>query len=331
MKIVIAGAGSIGTVVGLILAKNGNEVEFLRRGSEEGIITMFMEGVLEFEQKISVKLTSKEYTKSEVDIIFITTQTQQTMKIISFIKDNYIVNSLTTFVILQNGLDTFQPIVEHFIDANVVQGVVWWSATMINEHLVYYHRSAPTFIGHILNTDKTKMIKDLLSDNLEIQIVDDIATEVRSKLLLNVVSPVLALTKEPYPQGLENEFTRKIVHILYDEVLLIAKSKDWDTEDTKLTAFHQRLASNQTKSDTIQTKFKHVHKVSSQISAEKHGGKGSNARVLLSYFISNGAKACEIVLDYFENLQINYDPVSNSDLNIILNKINGLDIKCNLN
>ena len=166
MKIVIAGAGSIGTVVGLILAKNGNEVELIRRGKKEGEVKIQVEGVLEYEQEVTVELTSKTYEKSEVDLIFITTQTQQTEAIIAFIQNNYIVNSSTTFVILQNGLDTFQPIIKNFIESNVVQGVVWWSATVINESLVYYHRSAPTYIGHILNADKTKMIQNLLSDNL---------------------------------------------------------------------------------------------------------------------------------------------------------------------
>ncbi|MFV2016394.1 MAG: hypothetical protein ACC656_13265, partial [Candidatus Heimdallarchaeota archaeon] len=56
------------------------------------------------------------------------------------------------------------------------------------------------------------------------------------------------------------------------------------------------------------------HKVSSQISAEKYGGKGSNVQELLQRFVHSGGELCSRLLTIFLDLEPNYQAFSSDKL-----------------
>ena len=68
--------------------------------------------------------------------------------------------------------------------------------------------------------------------------------EIRTKLILNVVSPPLALTKQPYPGGLNDINIKNIVHALFDEAIEISQLIGWDLDletNSQLNNFHKML------------------------------------------------------------------------------------------
>ncbi len=323
MKIVIAGAGSIGTVIGVLLAKD-HDVELLRRSGTYGRYEISIVGVVDEKEEVEV-LNSHDLGMRNVDMIILTTQRQQSEILLNIIEKKYNTNENTIFLCMQNGMHVSKPVKSRFPDANIIQGVIWWSATLLEDNKVYYHRAAPTYIGNIQGSALTKVIS-LLKPYFELIEVDDIYSEVRTKLLLNVVSPVLALVKKPYPNGLNDLRIREIVHIAFDDVLEIAKTLGWVIDD-KLNDFHKILKSKD-KIPTEDTKL--THKVSTQISAEKHGGSRSNVGSLLSYFIMHGSNASNIILGYVSDLEPGYDAISDGKIKRLHSSLNRLTVKCSI-
>lgn len=321
MKIAIAGAGSIGTVVGVLLAQS-HDVELIRRSGKFGKYVIEIVGAEEHQQEVEV-LNSHQLGKNrKVDMIILTTQRHQSEILLNILEKAYLVNDKTIILALQNGRLVSHPIKSRFPVCRIVQGIVWWSATQLSDNQVYYHRKAPTYIGDI--TIGKEAVMEILSPFLEMVEVNDIHKEIHTKLLLNVVSPCLALIKEPYPQGLNNMKLRKITHIVFDDVVEVAKRMEWEIDD-KLRDFHELLKSNRIV-DEPDNKF--THKVSTQISAEKHGGKNSNAGALLGYFIMNGSDAANLILEYVSELPANYEPVSDDLLDELYNKMDRYVVDC---
>ncbi|MCY3412976.1 MAG: hypothetical protein INQ03_15160 [Candidatus Heimdallarchaeota archaeon] len=324
MRVLIAGAGSIGTVVGMLVQKD-HEVNLLRRSGTFGLISHTITGVKNFESKIQILDSNVELLDQIYDIIILSTQRQQSEQILKYLERQNIPEN-TIFLCLQNGMHVSDPVQKYFPNNPIVQGVVWWSATLIDSSTVYYHREAPTFLGSVKG-DGLNVAKSLLAPHFDIQISDDIFSEVRKKLLLNIVSPVLALIKQPYPQGLNNLRIRTITRIVFDDVLSIALERGWEIDD-KLVGFHKLLHSDTLSEQSPQSN--HVHKVSTQISAEKHGGRGSNAGELLGYFILQGSKSCEILLSTVMKLEPHYYALMDDEIDDLLTELNSLNISCPL-
>ena len=328
MQIIVIGAGSIGTVIGILLNEVGHDVILLRRGGNFGEYHIKMTGVHSMTSRILVKDINERYMEN-VDIFILCTQRQQSRDALQLISKNYRVTDESIFICLQNGLGVSDTVISIFPEVRIVQGVIWWSATLLNYDKVYYHRKASTFIGQTHGKDVVEEIYNLLKAVIEVVKTENIEKEVRKKLILNVVSPVLALVKKPYPEGLNSINTRKIVHILFDEALFVANKFGWDVNDQILDDFHQLLASEHPIKSGEESYP--VHKVSTQISAEKHGGMGSNGRELLLFFIENGAKGCEIVLDTLSIMLPNHKALSPDNIENLLDKIMNFDTRCLIN
>jgi len=322
--ILIAGGGSIGSVLGINLVQKGYNIELLRRRKPFGKFKVQMIGAKELEIEIQVH-NSEKISSFKPDIIVITTQIQQTSQLIQTIQSKYTIKPNTIILTLLNGLSPALSFCQFFPHQPIIQGTVWWSATLISSTLIYYHRQAPTVIGIpecSTATDKhLTNIADLISSSFVTHVTKDIQSEARKKLILNVVSPVLALVKQPYPSGLKQPFVREIIHTMFDEAIEIALNNKWDIEDPKLDAIHRLLMSSDPLVEHQSKSQLSHHKVSTQISAEKYGGKGSNARELLSFFIKHNAKICRRILEEIEQLPINYNRIENSTLQQIFNQI----------
>ncbi|MHA2401642.1 MAG: 2-dehydropantoate 2-reductase N-terminal domain-containing protein [Candidatus Kariarchaeaceae archaeon] len=336
-SILVFGAGSIGSVLGVLLSHHGWDVELFRRSVQNQQDTIRLVGVQDTSAGLSLHaLSTPQSQKLQPDIIFITVQAQQTSRALNDLLSKVNINETTIVVSLQNGLTA-----PSIIDASLkpilgrspllIQGVVWWSATQITDSLVLYHNKAPTVLGipevSSAKTNHLTQIQNLLETVLSVSSTDNIAIEARKKLVLNVVSPVLALLKLPYPSGLHNPIARNLIHLLFDEVLAIGRQKGWDLDDDRLVNFHKILAGllpppspPPYKIDDALSFQEIVHKVSTQISAEKHGGNASNAHELLSYFIENGAELCEQILKEVQQLPPQYEALSESRLEAIISR-----------
>ncbi|MFV2014763.1 MAG: ketopantoate reductase family protein, partial [Candidatus Heimdallarchaeota archaeon] len=257
-NIAIAGAGSIGTVLGLLLSRGGHEVTLIRKREPFGNIVIEMVGEESFRHTINVvnsKIRREEYNKLTPDIIFLAAQRQQLSAqledlsdIISFVNDPIMIP-------LQNGLGTAQIVCnwikEEGLNLPLLQAIIWWSATLQETDLVLYHSKAVTTLGipkksvcQAATQKDLAIVTNLLNPILEVKHVD-IDNEPYVKLILNVVSPVLALVKQPYPTGVNDLNVRKIIRLLFEEVMDIGRKEGWYQDDPRLEGFYKILQGNE--------------------------------------------------------------------------------------
>lgn len=329
-QILIAGAGSIGTVLGLYLQRQGHYVKLLRRRGSSGRNTIKLVGVDEFSEDMHV-ISKNAYNQNfKPDLIILASQRQQLSTLLEDVLDILKLNPKSILVSTQNGLQVPQTIDKflekhNFSDIKIIQAIIWWSATLVDDTQVLYHNKADTIIGipnalHRGDKNTLDLVFDLLHDNFTVEKTENIESTSQYKLILNIVSPILALLKQPYPTALNDLITRKIVHSAFDDVVTIAQKAGWFEWDDRLRNFHTILTTNKLLDHYSLSGKYPIHKVSTQISAEKYGGKNSNAYELLYYFIERQSQIAKILLDLVEQLEPNYTAMTSSELYNLLEK-----------
>ncbi len=129
MKAAIYGAGSLGTILGAFITKNGGEIELINHNAKhvEALRTngAHVVGTLDFTQKV-VALTPEQMSGT-YDIIFLMTKQQNNPATVTFLKDFLAPDGV--IVTLQNGLPEIG-IAEIVGEERVLGCTVAWGATM---------------------------------------------------------------------------------------------------------------------------------------------------------------------------------------------------------
>lgn len=129
MRAAIYGAGSLGTILGAFISRNGGRIDLINHNEKH--IAALREhgarviGTLDFTQKVSA-LTDKEMS-GVYDIIFLMTKQQNNAVTVNFLKDYLAEDGV--IVTLQNGLP--EPQIAEIVGEDRVLGcTVAWGATM---------------------------------------------------------------------------------------------------------------------------------------------------------------------------------------------------------
>ena len=129
MRTAIYGAGSLGTVLGAYLSKNGVEIDLVNRNRAH------MEALRKYGARISgtvemtvpVRAVYPEEMNGTYDIIFLMTKQQNNRETVTFLKDFLADDGL--MVTMQNGIPE-EGIAEIIGENRTVGCVVEWGATM---------------------------------------------------------------------------------------------------------------------------------------------------------------------------------------------------------
>ena len=224
MRTAIYGAGSLGTILGAFITKNGGQVDLVNRNKahvealqKEGAKVI---GTMNFTQKVTA------YTPNEMsglyDVIFLMTKQQHNTEVVTSIKEFLAPSGV--IVTLQNGIPELQ--IADIVGENRVLGcTVAWGATL-KEPGVCELTSAPdslTFsLGSLTPGEHPLLpkIKELLQMMGPVELDANFIGTRWSKLLINSafsgMSAVLGCT---FGEAAKDRASRKIVQTLIKECI----------------------------------------------------------------------------------------------------------------
>ncbi|MFA6843339.1 MAG: ketopantoate reductase family protein [Bacilli bacterium] len=230
MKNAIYGAGSLGTVLGAFITKNGGDIDLINHN--EAHVKALKEsgaqivGKVEFTQPVKALLINEMTEK--YDIIFLMTKQQLNKTVVNYLKD-YLKDDgvLVTF---QNGLP--EVLIGNILGKDRVLGAtVAWGATLIKPGVVKLTSdpSALTFtLGSLEKTPNKKIndVKNLLELMGPAEIDDNFVGARWTKLLINSSFSGLGTTLNyTFGDVCKDKKARHIVQLLMKECLDVAKAK----------------------------------------------------------------------------------------------------------
>ena len=231
-KFVIIGVGPVGSIMAAHLAKAGHDVtliDILKAHMDEiknsGLsITGLKEMNVSFPEK-NICYGIDEISGKDIDIIFISVKASVLTQILPVLKQ--VANKISTFVVLQNGLDNEDLIADVFSKENTFRIVVNYAGNLIeNGKVRMSFFNAPNYIG-MLDPSAEKKAKELAEvitkSDLETAFTPEIKKYEWEKIILNAaLSPVCALTRRTMKQMMEFKDTRNLAESILREGIEVA-------------------------------------------------------------------------------------------------------------
>lgn len=189
MKCAIYGAGSLGTVLGAYMTKNGQEVELINRNRAHvealNANGAHIRGTVDF--KTPVKAITPDMMSGKYDVFFLMTKQLFNKDVVTFLKD-YLTDD-GVIVTLQNGIP--EPGIAEIVGKNHTMGcTVEWGATMSapGECILTSDPASLSFhMGKMDGiTDKQfNLVKSLLEKMCPVEFEENLIGARWSKLLIN--------------------------------------------------------------------------------------------------------------------------------------------------
>jgi 2-dehydropantoate 2-reductase len=239
MKIVIMGAGAMGSLFGGLLALSEEEV-WLVDILKEQIDTIRSVGLtLEDKGKrqiIRVNATSDAASIGKADLVIFFVKTYHTEKAAS---DALVLQKKdTVFLTLQNGLGNEEAICKGVDRKNVMLGVTNHGATLLGPGHIRHAGWGKTYIGELDGkmTDRVTQIAQVFNKaGVETEVSSNIHRVVWNKLFINVgLNAVAALTGLKNGQLLDYPETLRLLEALVSEAVEVAGKKGIPIEGNPL-------------------------------------------------------------------------------------------------
>lgn len=227
MKIVVVGAGAMGSLFGALLAEAGSEVwlidvwaEHIKIINEKGL-SVEREGKI---RSVEVEATTDPKRIGVADLIIIFVKSTQTAEAARVAKE--MAGSGSLVLTLQNGMGNADVIAEVIDPDQVVAGTTSHGATMIGPGIIRHAGAGPTVIGMWSGKDLTKArgIAQLFTHAcIETKVVENVGEVIWDKLLVNVgINAITALTGIKNGQLLDLEVTKTLSQKAVEEALAVA-------------------------------------------------------------------------------------------------------------
>lgn len=224
MRTAIYGAGSLGTILGAYITKNGGQVELINRNKAhiEALQTKGAQvvGTVNFTQPVTAYLP--EQMEGKYDIIFLMTKQQQNVEVVTRLKEFLADDGV--IVTLQNGIPELQ--IGEIVGNNRTLGcTVAWGATMKGAGVceLTSQPDSLTFSLGSLTAERNghfEDVKALLEKMGEVEVDENFVGTRWSKLLINAafsgMSAVLGCT---FGEAAKPKASRRIVQALIKECI----------------------------------------------------------------------------------------------------------------
>ncbi len=230
MKIVVVGAGAIGSLFAAYLTKSKEEIWLLDKNKERAA-KINTTGILVEEPndnwQVKIKATAVPSDIGKADLILLCVKSFSTKLALEQISP--LLKESTKILSLQNGVGNLEIISEFSGEDRVIGGITNQGATWIDVGRIHHAGVGETIIGTANGKTPVEMrsIREIFNQvGLETKMSRDIKSLIWSKLIINVgINALSAITR--LPNGLLTEFegTKRILRDAVTEATRIAKRK----------------------------------------------------------------------------------------------------------
>ncbi len=244
MKIVVIGAGAMGSLFGALLTESGENVRLYDIWKEH--VEVIKEKGLDIElngktRSVSVNATSdkRHIEKTDLAIIFVkSTQTGDAARTASELLDN------SGFVLtLQNGMGSADIIGEVVDPGRIIAGTTAHGATMLGPGSIRHAGAGPTVIGMWSGIQKVgiQKITDLFNKaGIVTETVDNVQNVIWAKLFVNVgINAITALTGIKNGRIIDLSATKTLSCAAVEEAIKVARALGVNVADNTVEhVFH---------------------------------------------------------------------------------------------
>lgn len=230
MRIVVVGAGAMGSLFGGLLSEHGADV-ILYDVWQEQVDAINNEGLIiecgDTRRKIKVKATCEVEELGIADLMIVFVKSYHTEEaldgVVSCIGPN------TLVLTLQNGMGNVEKIIQKFSSTQVLAGITSHGAMLIEPGIIRHNGAAHTYIGPVDVSDVTqgeKVAQTLSVAGIETSVAPDILGMLWTKLIVNAaINPLTALTGLHNGELLEHTELLNTMGNIVDEALQVVRGK----------------------------------------------------------------------------------------------------------
>lgn len=237
MKILVMGAGAVGSVFGGLLAESGQDVSFIGRKSYMDAISqngLKISGIWggHLINNIKVFISIGDIGKADFDFILLTTKSFDTENAVQELMP--LVGPKTLIVALQNGLGNIETIAriagkEHTVGARVIFGVEFVAPGHFKVTVIADKVLLGTITQQIPQKRIAEITQMLTKAGIPTDTTDEIEKFIWTKVLYNCcLNALSALLDTCYGKLGDFTPTREIMRAVISEVLTVAKSRGID-------------------------------------------------------------------------------------------------------
>lgn len=189
MRSCIYGAGSLGTVLGAYVTKNGGEIELVNRNKEH-IEALKKNGATitgTVEMNIKVNAIYPDEMTGKYDVIFLMTKQLYNEEVVTMLKDYLTEDGV--ICTLQNGIP--EPLIASIVGSNHTMGcTVEWGATLKEPGIVELTSDPDSLSFHMgkmdgITDEQFNMVQEILEKMCPVEMEENLLGARWSKLLIN--------------------------------------------------------------------------------------------------------------------------------------------------
>ena len=204
MRVGIIGAGAVGGAFAALLAGSGHSVAVTARGAH---LAAIREGGIRLRGgfgQVDASVTAAETLNATPDLAIVTTKAQDAAAAITA---NLAHLQGIPLLVVQNGLDGVATATRLSPTSEVLGGLAMFAASYLSPGEITVTAPGPTFIG---GTTATR-IAPLLSPPLDLEVIDDFEGAQWSKLVVNQINALPAITGLSAQEVIADRRLRRVV------------------------------------------------------------------------------------------------------------------------
>lgn len=232
MKIVMLGAGALGSTIGGTLAIGGNDVHFVDMWQEH-VDLINKDGLHMTNEKedwyVRVDARTTADTIGEADLVIVLVKSFATKQAVEQLKQTNVIGKNTLVMSLQNGLGNEETIASVIGSENVISGKTYVGGRLIQAGYISAGVQGKwTYIGELNGeiTDRIQTVCNVFNDaGLLCEVSDNIKGLIWDKLLINVAAGALCgIMRLPYGPLYEEDYIKDVAVAAIQEGIQVAKA-----------------------------------------------------------------------------------------------------------